>query len=279
MTLENISANSQIATGLSWSGQELAKNIDSSDQLYLRYINFAAAAESSTQNAFLFLSTAIPKAQQDASENGNHILAQFLENFNQWLTQWVVEEANHVDFFCRAKVQLKNKINSQHILNSEDQIDPSKISGEIFGVELPIPDNQSWQTTLLFLLYSEIASMIWYRVWYHRVEMGGLRNALRHLQNDEGEHFQKFLDLSKELAQMDPSFVHEARRIFLLYALNFRKLISRSRNQANGQKESKEQINWWEHPIFAQIENVESVIQKIISTQKFALSCIQKAAL
>lgn len=283
MTLKDVSKSNRIIPNLAWSGYDLAQQIESPDQIYLQYINFAAAAESSTQNAFSSLNKVIPKAHQDAVREGNHALANFLEVFHQWLSQWVLEEANHVVFFSSAEAQIQNKLYMQRLPAFETQSDyrgsSSESSGEIFGVEIPIPDNQPWQTTLLFLLYSEIASMIWYRFWYHRLETSGLRNALRHLQNDEGDHYQMFLDFSRKLAQINPQFVLEARRIFLLYAINFRRLLSKSHTRTNKESEKKEQVNWWEHPIFAHIENVERVIKKIISTQKFALSCIQKAVL
>lgn len=255
------------ATQPRWSGVHHASTLSDGDCAYLPYIAFAAGAESSTQHAFEVLLQQLILTADEARREGQKAKAELVDDFHCWLIDWAKEEQNHVDFFDSAR---------SHLMHSSDT--KRSMERERYGVEAPIPESQTWVRTLLFLLYSEIASMVWYRAWSRMPVSVGLRNALVQLHRDESQHYVRFLEYTCALAALEPQLVSESRSVLAAFTLAFRRVVQRTHTAGRDVQLDRSVLNWWEHPVFAGVDNVELIVQRIRGVQKYSFSCIEKAA-
>ena len=252
---------------LQWQGKQFAYSANNVNERYLPFVEFAAAAESSTQHAFSRFKASLNFAEQTALTSSSTTLACSLSRLSHWLDRWVIEEENHVLFFSTLYSIMASKYEWIQDKNPK-----------VFRVEQPIPVEQAWSTTLLFLLYSEIASMTWYQVWYQDASEKELRAALRRLHRDEVNHFRSFLAYCKEIAALQPGFEQDARRVLSFFAMTFRKIRQPKLSQVSFIGEQRFEINWWEHHIFQKVEGVGAVFGKIFALQKRSCEEIEFAA-
>ena len=96
-----VEPNTNRFTG-NWNPADFVKQINLQDKIYLSYIEFASAAESSTQHAYKLFKDQLIRAKSKAESTDSRELAKILEHFSHWLDQWAKEEANHVEFFSLA---------------------------------------------------------------------------------------------------------------------------------------------------------------------------------
>ncbi|MEY3902311.1 MAG: hypothetical protein RL189_1617 [Pseudomonadota bacterium] len=247
-----------------WIAADMMARVIALPDSQLAFVNFASAAESSTQQALAHLDLAIIVAAEKASEVNCGQLSDCLLRVHEWLFQWAADEDNHIHFFAL----VRDKFSAQASFS---------MSAGSIGVEAPIPEQQSWDTTLLFLLYSEIASMIWYRDWYRRTDDCGMRAALKEIHRDEAEHFRIFLNFCCEISSLSADFKGEARRVLSSFAFHFKRMVSGRAVSPGHGLQSDGHINWWEHAIFLDMGDVLNVLRQIHDLQRFSCKRISKA--
>ncbi len=259
-----------------WNPLDFVKEINSQDQIYLAYIEFAAAAESSTQHAYKLFKDELIRAKLKAESSESSDLATILERFSRWLDQWAKEEANHVEFFALAFEKIKNLKSDEQTLSTE--LTTNKVG--YFGIESPIPSTQCWETTLFFLLFSEVASMLWYRNWARQPTSRGLKLALKNIHRDEAEHYKFFLKTCCEIISSQPQLIREARGVLFSFARTFRKLNQSKNSPANSpiKTQKHKSQNWWEHKELSHYEQSESTYTQIYALQKYCFRRLTLAA-
>jgi hypothetical protein len=257
----------------SWCPDTCASQLILEDKIFLPIFEFSAAAEISTQHAFNMLARVLEIELEKFRGRKNDPEANFIVEFREWLHTWVVEEARHVSFFSLAFSKLSHDNLGKG--NSTPQVHTAKI--RTLGIESPIPDTQHWHTTLFFLLFSEIISMIWYRRFLRAPVSPALRQALRHIHRDEATHYKIFLDACCRLTATHPHLNREARRVFASFLISYKRNKQVTyRPTSAGHIDSTAKIqNWWEHPAFlsfVSIDELNNLSEQAISIQRYSLN-------
>jgi hypothetical protein len=248
-----------------WNGLLLGGALGLESLPWAPYFLFAAESELSTGPALKHLQKQIVcllADSDDANERNRDSRHKLLTEFLAWLEGWAAEEENHVAFFRAAQARCVF-LSAPLKTNS-----PGGVSVQVetphFGVLEPIPAAQSFERTLFFLLYSEVASMVWYRAWVRRVPGGTLLTALKELHRDEASHFLAFLRFALRLCIIDPLALREARLVRVGIAKTLRGL-GQVRVSLSGNKEND--MNWWENEIFSKVADGKDIVQAILRIQ------------
>lgn len=254
---------------LRWDAEATAATISSLNERDLLFARFAAAAESSTQHGFERLSCALQNALSECSSSECQPLSKCLNELEKYLPRWRLEEENHVRFFnCLLDaLNVRDKARS----DAAGEMNPQKQS---FQVEQPIPESQSWDTTLLFLFFSEIVSMVWYRTFFRIVEDARVKRALFHLHFDEVQHFLMFRSSCLQISNTRAEFFANARRVSSYFAYSLRTKQADAQLRSHASKD----LNWWEHSVTECYVDRERVFQQIRGIQKHCLREIEFAA-
>ncbi|NBX16798.1 MAG: hypothetical protein EBR09_05475 [Proteobacteria bacterium] len=261
-----------------WDPDAYAAQLTLEDCVYLPVFEFSAAAEYSTQSAFESMQKGFSEELERRQPQDNPE-RNFIRILNYRLQSWVKEEERHVRYFSTAF----DRLSSAQLAGPAHGMQTGRHEIKRFGIESPIPESQHWHTTIFFLLFSEITSMLWYRKFYRHAQTPALRNALSAIHGDETAHYRFFLDACCRLTAIRPHLVREARKVFSAFLFMQRELKSSGlpAEKAGQNSEAAKTMNWWEHSAFESFVSTQErrqLMNQVIALQKFSLNRISAAA-
>jgi hypothetical protein len=261
-------------TSCRWNGILHAGALTEEALPWANYFPFAAESELSTGPAFKHMQNHLVNqlsdsgcAKAESGDSRHKLLTEILF----WLEAWAAEEENHAAFFRAAAVRCASLSASPKMALSGGRAEP--IDTVRYGVLEPIPALQSFERTLFFLLFSEISSMVWYRVWVRRVPSGALLTALKEIHRDEASHFEGFLRFATRLCVIDPLALREAR---LVRACIARTLQNRKDVRFLEGRNKEIDMNWWENEIFFAVDDYKDIAQVILRIQSATYNRLER---
>lgn len=260
---------------LRWNGQWLGERLDESALPWARYFPFASHSELSTGPAFKHLCRILRNLLEDHGTGQSNAppfgqvqvpeIRVLASDILEWLEGWSLEEENHVVFFQTAIAQcgaLRSVLNS-----SEGMSGASEAAEPHYAVVHPIPESQSFSRTLFFLLFSEVASMVWYREWFRRAPRGTLKDALHEIHRDEAMHFLAFFKFAARLCLIDPVSERELRLVKAVVQRSLRPKEKLGEAESSRLSGRGKDFNWWEHPFLSAVSERGSIVGLILRLQ------------
>jgi hypothetical protein len=246
-----------------WNGVELGQAVGDEARPWRDFLSFAADSEASTEPAYAHLERCLQADEVigqagQAGQEWNVQRERIVCDFKSWLVGWIMEERNHEAFFRAAVSSLESRVSrTMGQSNSAPQGQRSQ-----YSVLQPIPAGQPLERTLLFLLFSEAASMAWYRAWRKRIPSGSLRCALGELHRDEASHFSGFFWFCIRICSLKDDWDREIRRVYLQVSRSLRMTRIGDAGKSSTQAGLGD-INWWEHPIFRTSPESVGVLKEV----------------
>ena len=239
---------------VAWDGAGLANAVGVEALSWAPLLAFAAESEASTEPAYVHVKKLLVHVtREDDTGAGNFENRRVLATeILTWLDGWILEERNHSVFFQVAAACASAGAGGL------------EVAAVRHSVVYPIPSDQPLERTLIFLLFSEVASMVAYRAWAKEVRSGALKRALLKIQKDEAMHYLVFLGFVKRLCSLDPRLVREVRLVRISFARSLRWQSEKGKDLRPG---DAQEINWWNHEVFQNACGPSAILDNILRFQ------------